>query len=47
MDKEKANPRPKNCNGFYLGSSGYMKIPGNDCKEGDEKDKQVQLSCVT
>lgn len=47
VDKDKANPRPKNCKGFYLGSSGYLKIPGNECNGGDEKDKQVQLSCVT
>lgn len=47
INKEKANPKPANCQGFYLGKSGYIKIPGNECNGGDEKDKQVQISCAT
>lgn len=47
IDKDKVNPMPAKCKGFYLGSSGYVKIPGNDCKGGDERNKQVQLSCLT
>lgn len=47
INPDKANPKPSNCNGFYLGKSGYIKIPGNECNGGDEKDKQVQISCAT
>ncbi|KAG5643932.1 vacuolar protein sorting/targeting protein PEP1 [Asterophora parasitica] len=29
----------------YMGSSGYRKIPGNTCKVGIEKDKQIKKKC--
>jgi hypothetical protein len=36
---DNVNAKPKKCSGYYLGSSGYRKIPGNDCKGGNQMDK--------
>lgn len=47
MDGRDLSLKPKNCKGTYLVDSGFMKIPGNECKAGNDKSKSNVYSCVT
>ena len=44
-DENELWTKPKNCKDKYQVASGYVRLPGNRCEGGLEKDSDIYLDC--